>query len=137
IRAIELLRSSFLEIDLAAHDRPNTAAAAAPPPAVVHFVEDDRLARHPESFGVEVGAAAMMSLDGVGPAALPLVRFDWSPRAWLVTQAALAGLGTRPTVAGAAGSAQVAQSFGLLGCRLRFRARERLRPFVGLAAGAL
>jgi hypothetical protein len=49
----------------------------------------------------------------------------------------VAGLGTRPTVAGTAGSAQVAQSFGLLGGNLRFRARERLRPFVALAAGAL
>jgi hypothetical protein len=136
IRAIELLRSSFLEIDLAAHDR-RTATAAAPPAAVVHFVEVDRLARHPERFGVEVGGAATMSLDGVGPAVLPLVRFDWSPRAWLVAQAALAGLGTRPTVAGAAGSAQIAQSFGLLGASLRFRSRERLRPFVALAAGAL
>src|SRR6476469_9116083 len=38
IRAIELLRSSFLEIDLAAHDRRNQPGAA-PPPAVVHFVE--------------------------------------------------------------------------------------------------
>src|SRR6185503_17143823 len=50
IRAIELLRSSFLEIHLAAHDRRNQPGPA-PPPAVVHFVEMDRLARHPERFG--------------------------------------------------------------------------------------
>ena len=136
IRAIELLRSSFLEIDLAANDRRNVPGGA-PPPAVVHFVEAERLARHPERFGVEVGGAAIMSVDGVGPALLPLVRFDWSPRAWFVAQVALAGLGTRPTVASEAGSAQVAQAYGLLGGSVRFRTSERVRPFVVLSGGAL
>jgi hypothetical protein len=139
IRAIELLRSSFLEIDLAAQGRDDRrgAAGGAPPPAVVHFVEMERLARHPERFGVEVGGAAIMSADGVGPALLPLVRFDWSPRAWFVAQAALAGLGTRPTVASDAGSAQVAQAYGLIGASVRFRTGERVRPFAALGAGAL
>jgi hypothetical protein len=137
IRAIELLRSSFLEIDLAARDRQSAAGAAAPPPAVVHFVEAERLARHPERFGVEVGGAAVMSLDGVGPALLPLVRFDWSLRPWFVAQMTAAGLGTRPTVDSPAGSAQVAQAYGLLGGSVRFRAGARLRPFAALAAGAL
>ena len=136
IRAIELLRSSFLEIDLAAHDRRNNPGAA-PPPAVVHFVETERLARHPERFGVEVGGAGVISLDGVGPALLPLVRFDWSLRSWFLAQAALAGLGTRSTVEGLAGSAQVAQAYGLLGGSFRFRAGARLRPFATLSAGVL
>jgi hypothetical protein len=137
IRAIELLRSSFLEIDLAARDRHNAPGAAPPPPAVVHFVEAERLARHPETFGVEVGGAAVMSVDGVGPALLPLVRFDWSLAPWLVGQATVAGLGTRPTVEGQGGSAQVAQAYGLLGASFRFRPGARLRPFATLSAGAL
>ena len=137
IRAIELLRSSFLEIDLAAHDRQKEAGAAPPPPAVVRFVDVERVDRHPERFGVEVGGAAVMSLDGVGPAVLPLVQFGWSLRSWLVVQAALAGLGTRPTVETLAGSAAVAQAYGLLGGSLRFRAGERLRPFAALSAGVL
>jgi hypothetical protein len=133
IRAIELLRSSFLEIDLAARDR-QPERRPAPPPAVVHFVEQ---AAFPERFGVEVGAAAIMSLDGVGPALMPLVRFDWALRPWFLAQATLAGLGTRPAVESAAGSAQVAQSFALLGASLRFRPEARVRPFAGLSAGAL
>ena len=137
IRAIELLRSSFLEIDLAARDRQNAPGAAPPPPAVVHFVEAERLARHPETFGVEVGGAAVMSVDGVGPALLPLVRFDWSLGPWFVGQATFAGLGTRPTVESQAGSAQVAQAYGLLGASVRFRPGARLRPFAALAAGIL
>ena len=136
IRAIELLRSSFLEIDLAANDRRNEPGAA-PPAAVVHFVEMEPLTRHRERFGVEVGGAAIMSLDGVGPAVLPLVCFDWSLRPWFVAQATLAGLGTRPTVESRAGSAQVAQAYGLLGGSVRFRAGRRLRPFAALSAGAL
>jgi len=137
IRAIELLRSSFLEIDLAARDRQNAPGAPPPPPAVVHFVEAERLARHPETFGVEVGGAAVMSVDGVGPALLPLARFAWAVRPWLVGQATVAGLGTRPTVESQGGSAQVAQAYGLLGGSVRFRTDARLRPFVALSAGAL
>ena len=136
IRAIELLRSSFLEIDLAAHDR-RSQPGTAPPPAVVHFVEAERLARNPERFGVEVGGAGVMSLDGVGPALLPLVRFGWSLRSWFLVQAALAGLGTRANVESQVGSAQVAQAYGLLGGSFRFRAGARVRPFATLSAGVL
>ena len=136
IRAIELLRSSFLEIDLAAHDRRN-GPAAAPPPTVVHFVEMEPLTRQREVFGVEVGGAAVMSLDGVGPAVLPLVCFDWSLRPWFLAQAALAGLGTRSVVESQGGSAQVAQGYGLLGGSFRFRSGRRLRPFAALSAGVL
>ena len=135
IRAIELLRSSFLEIDLAANDR--RSAPAAPPPAVVHFVEMEKLARHPERFAVEVGGAAIMSLDGVGPAVVPLVRFDLALRPWFLVGAALAGLGTRATVENQDGSVQVAQAYGLIGGSFRFRAEKRVRPFAALSAGAL
>ena len=136
IRAIELLRASFLEIDLAARERQNEPSAA-PPPTVVHFVEMERLARHPERFGVEVGGAAVMSLDGVGLAVMPLLRFDWALGPWFLAQVALAGLGTRPTIETQAGSAQVAQAYGLLGACFRFRAGERWRPVALLSAGVL
>jgi hypothetical protein len=136
IRAIELLRSSFLEIDLAAGER-RSPSLASPPPAVVHFVEMERLARRPERFAVEVGGTAVMSLDGVGPALLPIVRLDWAARSWLVVQAAVAGLGTRPTVETTVGSAQVAQQYGLLGGCYRLRAGQQLQPFFALSAGVL
>ena len=136
IRAIELLRSSFLEIDLALRQR-QSEPAKAPPPDVVRFVEMERLASRPERFGIEVGGAAVMSLDGVGPALLPLLRFAWAPRSWFVVQFAMAGLGTRPTVTSRIESAQVAQEYFVLGVGYRLRGGERLRPFVALAAGAL
>jgi hypothetical protein len=135
IRAIELLRSSFLEIDLTGSEQ--RARHHAPPPAVVRFVEMEQLAQGNERFGVGVGAATIMSLDGVGAALLPTLRFDWALRSWLLVDVSLAGLGTRPTVATSTGSAQVDQAYGLVGGCYRFRAGERLRPFVGLAAGVL
>jgi len=132
IRALELLRSSFLEIDLASQD----PQGPAPPPAVVHFVDMQRRAR-PERLGVEVGGTALMSVDGVGPAFLPLVSLGWALGSAFVLRASVAGLGTRPTVQNQIGSAQVSQAYGLLGACFRFPMTERLRPFVALSTGAL
>jgi hypothetical protein len=132
IRALELLRSSFLEIDLASQD----LQGRVPPPAVVHFVDMQRKAP-PEWFSVEVGGTALMSVDGVGPAFLPVVGIGWALGSTFVLRAAVAGLGTRPTVENKIGSAQVSQGYGLFGGCFRFRATERLRPFVVLSAGAL
>ncbi|MFL5306180.1 MAG: hypothetical protein ACJ8F1_13260 [Polyangia bacterium] len=139
IRAIELLRSSFLEIDLAAHARPSSGAAPPPPPAaVVELVNAGNPAHHrTRRVGVEVGGAALMSLDGVGPAVLPVLRVDWSLRSWLLVQATVAGLGTRPTVTRQVGSADVAQAYGLVGGSLCLRGGEHWRPFATLSAGAL
>jgi hypothetical protein len=49
----------------------------------------------------------------------------------------VAGLGTRPSVATQTGSARVGQEWGVVGLAYRFRAEERLRPFVALSAGVL
>jgi hypothetical protein len=139
IRAIEVLRSSFLEIDLAARERRGKPIANPPTTALSQddVNEANQRDRHPERFGLEVGAAALTSLDGVGPAILPIVRLDWAVHAWLVVQAAVAGLGSRPTVATTAGNARVAQQYAVMGGSYRFRSNQRLQPFVGLSAGVL
>jgi hypothetical protein len=136
IQAVELLRASFLEIDLSASAHPSEVKPA-PPTTVVRFVEMERKAEQAERFGIEVGGAASMSLDGVGPAVMPVVRFDWTVRPWFVAQATVAGMGTRPNVRTASSSAQFDQEFALLGASYRFRASKRLRPFVLLSAGIL
>jgi hypothetical protein len=136
IRALELLRSSFIEIDFAVHHRPRDAITT-PPPTVVHFVEMERLASHPERFGIEVGGATVMSLDGVGPAVLPSLGFAWPLRSWFLVQMAVAGLGTRATVQSKTSSAQVAQGYGVLGACFRPSPGQRLRPFAVLSAGVL
>ena len=136
IRAIEVLRSSFLEIDLAARQR-RREPSAPPPTATLPQGEMNEPASHPERFAVEAGAAVLTSLDGVGPAISPVLRGDWAVRPWLLVQAAWAGLGSQPTVATTAGNARVAQQYGVLGGCYRLRSDQSLRPFVALAAGVL
>jgi hypothetical protein len=136
IRAIEVLRSSFLEIDLASRER--RGRPIAPPPAATSVPgEVNKPASRPERFAVEAGAAVLTSLDGVGPALSPIVRAGWAASPYLAVRATLAGLGTRPTVATTAGNARVAQQYAVLGGAYRFRSDQRLRPFLALSAGGL
>jgi hypothetical protein len=134
LRAVEALRAGLLQIDWAARRRRNEPIARPPmatvPAGEVHEPASDRV-------GLEVGAVAMMSLDGLGPAVLPTVRVGWAVRPWLVMQISAAGLGGRSTVATTAGNARVAQQYAVLGGFYRLRSAQRLWPFLGLAAGAL
>jgi hypothetical protein len=136
IRSLEVLRSSFLEIELAARRR-GFAPITTPLAVALSQGEGSPPAGQRERLGLEVGAAALTSLDGIGTALMPIVRVGWAARPWLVLQAALAGLGSRPTVATVAGSARIAQQFGLLGGRLRLHEDSWVRPFLALSAGLL
>jgi hypothetical protein len=135
LRTIEALRASLLEIDLAARQ---ARGEFLPKPAAPTVAASARApANERERFAFEIGAAGLMSLDGVGPAILPTVRAGWAARSWLIVQASLTGAGTRPTVTTTAGSASVAQQYGILGTCFRFGSDRRLWPFFGLAAGVL
>jgi hypothetical protein len=136
LRAVEALRAGLLQIDWAARKRRNDPIAK-PPMATVSADEGSVPARPDPRVGLEVGAAALMSLDGLGPAVIPTVRLGWAARPWLVMQASAAGLGSRSTVSATAGNARVAQQYAVLGGFYRLRSTQRLWPFVGLAAGAL
>jgi hypothetical protein len=125
IRALEALRSIFLEIDLASRVH-KAEVVAAPPPAAPS-----------ERLDLELGALTMTGLDGVGLAVLPLARVGWALRPWLTVQALVAGLGTRPTVSTDEGRARVAQQFGVVGGCYRWRAGQRVQPLVALSMGAL
>jgi hypothetical protein len=132
IRTIEVLRSSFVELDLAAkkppprrRNPPPLAAPKDPPPVRI------------EQFGFEAGAAVLVGLNGVGPSVLPLARFNWAPNSSLVVQATLSGLGTQPTIEGAVGSARLAQTQGILSLCYCSPSPAKLRPFLALGAGFL
>jgi hypothetical protein len=136
IRAAELVRALLLEHDMTARERygePLAEPAPPPPPEVA----PDEPATRPERIGVELGALVLTSLDGVGPALVPLVRLDWAAHSRLVVQATLAGLGSRPTVATTAGHARIAQQFGVLGGSVRLGSERKWWPFVALASGTL
>ena len=134
IRTIEVLRSHLVEIDLAARARPGPidvrAAPAAAPETRAPAAAADRV-------GLEAGAAVLTGVDGVGPALLPTVRVGWATRSGLVLHAALAGFGSRPTLTAPAGSARVAQQFGLLGISTGAPSMQRIRLYAALAAGVL
>jgi hypothetical protein len=131
IRAIEVLRSNFVEIDLAARGRPPVAASPPPKQPAV------RPARRVERLGLEAGVAVLTSVGGMGPALLPLVRLDWAASPAFVAQATLAGFGTRPTLETGVGSARLDQAFALAGlCHCSPTARG-LSPVLSLSAGVL
>ena len=132
IRTIEVLRSSFLELDFATK-RP--VPASGNPPRRVAPANAPSVRR--EQLGFEAGAGVLIGLNGVGPSLLPLVRFDWAPSSSLVVQASLAGLGTQPTIESPVGSARLAQNQGVLGLCYCSPSAAGLRPFVALAAGFL
>jgi hypothetical protein len=133
---MELLRSSLIELDLmpdlAREETTKPPASAAIPSATTSTSDASA-----ERFAVEVGVATLMSPGGVGPAVLPVLRLDWALGGSLLVRAAAAGLGTRGTFENSTGTAHLAEEQVLLGAVYRFRAGTRLRPFVGLSAGAM
>lgn len=139
IRAVEVLRSSLLEIDLAARGAPSGGDAREAP--AIAPAAPESAPRRP--IDLEVGTGLLTSLDGVGPAWMPLVQVGWAvpsrgpARSWLVLQATAAGFGSRPTLESAAGTARVAQQFAVVGACSCVRSARALQPFVSLAAGVL
>lgn len=131
IRAIEVLRSSFLEIHLSRARRP-VSENVPPPPGAARSSP-----RSVERLGVEAGVAMLTSLDGVGPSLMPLVRLDLAVDASFAAEVTLAAFGTRPTLDSELGSADVAQQFGVLGLCYCVPVDSGVRPILGAAAGAL
>ena len=138
IRAIEALRASLLELDLRARSRHEdvvTGTTRAPVP--VAHPEAPRAVTPRSRFALELGATALMSLDGVGPALMPAFGAGFAPRSSLLVEAVLAGAGSRPTVTTSTGSTRVEQQYATFGARYAFHPGDAWWPFVGLAAGTL
>jgi hypothetical protein len=134
LRAVEALRAGLLIVDRTARKQ----QPAVPPPAnVVPAKGEGAPAEARARWGLEAGAAALASFDGVAPAFLPMVRVGWAPRPSLLIQASLLGAGTRPRMTMAGGAVRVAQQYATLGACYRLRAGERLWPLFALAAGAM
>jgi hypothetical protein len=132
IRAIEVLRSNFVALDLAAGE-PASPKRSAPEP--VRPEPAAPIAVRP--LGLEAGASALMSFGRVGPALLGLARVDWALGPWLSLQATAAGLGTRPRVETSAGTVEVARELGLAGACFCARSPRGVQPLLAVSAGAL
>ncbi len=130
IHAIEVLRSSFLSEELAA------PAPQAPPPERRERPRA-RPAGAEHRLGLELGATALASFDGVGPSILPLLRASVTLDSALSLTVTGAGYGTRGGVEAPAGSVRVAHQFGLIGlCSCR-AAAAGWQPMAALSAGFL
>jgi len=136
IRAIDALRARLVEIDLAAKGR-HTTGPAGEPPATVAESPPRVLATAMGRVDLQAGAAMLTSVDGVGPALMPMVRIGWSARPWLELQATVAGFGSRPAVVSASGSARVGQEYAVVGAGVCAFAGRTLQPCVALAGGVL
>ncbi|MES1172429.1 MAG: hypothetical protein ABUL77_04255 [Bacteroidota bacterium] len=141
IRALELLRASFLEVALAAGRAAKTGAQEQPPAVVTRFTEDaiagaiDNPWR--SVWAVEVGGFVLGSLEGMRPSLLPLVRLARRFGDPVLVRVTVAGLGTPSRIEAPSGTAQVSQRFGLIEGVWRWRVDKRLQPFVSAGAGAL
>jgi hypothetical protein len=137
IHTLELIRATFLELNLVPAHRPAPAPRPQPQPPVSAAIAAEAAPPSPERVSVDVGTTAIFDLDAGAPLLLPRVSVSWALRPWLLSQLAAAGLGTRSTISSAGSSAQVSQQFAVAGASYRFRANRRVRPFVSLAAGVL
>lgn len=146
IRALELLRASFLEVALAARRAAAAESAQAPSAAVERFAQrpleeaiEDRT-RETSRWGVEVGGCLLGSVGGsatMPPALLPVARLQRRLGDLAFARLGVAGLGTRAHLDFPGGSADVSQQLGLLEGGVRFRAQARVQPFLSLGVGAL
>ncbi|HTQ03073.1 MAG TPA: hypothetical protein VMI54_04425 [Polyangiaceae bacterium] len=137
IRAIEVLRSSFITVDLGGRREERPAVTARDETAATSAPGASGPRATARRLGVEAGAAVLTSFDGLGPALLPLARLDLALTSWLALQATVAGFGTRPRVDTAAGSVVVTQSFGKVGLCLCAVPHAGVEPLAALSAGAL
>jgi len=135
IRAVEVIRSNLAERGLLspkpALDTPDPRSDSAPSPSPPH----PPAGGHPW-LALEGGAGLLASWQGVGAAFMPLVRVDWAVGGALV-QVTAAGFGTRPTIESEAGSAEVAQFYGVLGVRHCILCNSSLQPFAGVGLGLM
>ncbi len=139
IRTIELLRASALsllvESSRTAAPPPAAPPSAAPPAPLEQPAPVGQPAERRDPVGVELGIAALESIDGPGAAVMPTARLRL-PLPWpLLARLTFAGFGTRPRVSTSFGTADITQAFGLLEIGAVFRRQRRLNPIVTLGAG--
>jgi hypothetical protein len=139
IRALELLRASFLEIALgASRAEPETTTPPPPPPPEVARMTEVALDNSwPRTWAVEAGGCLLGSFEGFPPSLAPVVRGERIWRDRLVARLTIAGLGTPARVDLPVGSASVSQTFGLVEVGVKLRPEQRLRLFLSLGAGVL
>jgi len=132
-RSVELLRASLLEILVDAQKRP--FATPAPRAQASRWVARALQPRR-SRWGVEAGALVLAGFGGIRGAVMPVGRVRVALGERLRARVTLSGLGTRPQVDAAEGTATVRQELGLLELIGEIAPQSWLQPAISLGAGA-
>jgi len=138
VRAVELLRASFLELAIAppAPEAASTTEAAAPAPVVERWATEP-LEERDWTWAIEAGGGTAKALRGPWNQFLPVARLERAFGRRFCVRLAFAGLGTAARVPADSGSIDVSQTVMLAELSFRFRHGDRLEPLISLGAGAL
>jgi hypothetical protein len=136
VRAVELLRASFLELAIATP--PNNEANEAPLSApVVERWATATLEEADWTWAVEAGGGTADALGGPWNAILSVARLERAFGRRFCARVSFAGLGTAARVDTPGGYVGLSQTILLAEVIARFRRGRRLEPLVSLGAGTL
>jgi hypothetical protein len=135
VRAVELLRASFLELAIAA---PPSTEAPPPPPVVVERFATATLEEADWSWAVEAGGGTADALKGPWNVILSVARIEHAFGRRFCARITFAGLGTAARVdTPGGGYVGLSQTVLLAEGLFRFRRGRRIEPIVSLGAGTL
>ena len=145
MRAVELLRASFLELAITSRPAPDVVEVPLPSaPVVTRFVTEPLEEAEPDwTWAVEAGAGGMGAIQAASGGTtllaefLPVARVQRAFGKRLCARVTFAGLGTQARVDRPAGYANVSQTIALVEGLVRFRRGRRLEPVVSIGAGIL
>jgi hypothetical protein len=145
IRAVELLRASFLELAITSRPSPDVVEEPLPSaPVVTRFVTEQLEEAEPDwTWAVEAGGGGMGAIQGVSGGTtllgefLPVARVQRAFSKRWCARISFSGLGTQARVTLPGGYANVSQTTALVEGLVRFRRGRRLEPVVSLGAGIL
>ncbi len=134
VRAVELLRASFLELAIAT--RPSAEAPAPTAPAVERWAIQT-LEEPDWTWAVEAGGGTADAIGGVWNAILSVARLEHAFGRRLCARVTFEGIGTDARVDTPNGYADVSQTVLLAEALVRFRRGRRIEPLITLGAGTL
>jgi hypothetical protein len=142
-RALELLRATALELSIESRRAPPPQKPPEPRPEVETTPTSATspfaaaAAREARIVAVTMGIGIWNSVEGPSPAVVPMGRIGVRLSGWAWARVSVAGLGSRPRIDTAHGSATISQSLALAELAAVFRPERSFHPMLSLGAGAL
>jgi hypothetical protein len=137
LRALELLRATGLELSIDPDEDSKQETGSQQPDRPLPVRAPPAVPEQPAAFTIDMGVAGLQSVNGPPLAIAPIARLALELTSYFQTRVSVLGLGTRPRVATANGSATVAQDFALLELTAVLRATQSVRPLASLGSGLL